>query len=745
MATAKPESCSVCHGSAGAQHQAIYDMYTDAPTLVATINSVVSTPKGTDPETYDVLATFTLTKNGALYGDATLSTMSQKRYTATKYDPATKDFDTASAITFGTLTQVGDGQYTVKAAGAKFAPESAGTNAFVYFYFGEGPTLIPAAGHYNLFDNVASVAKVYGTVDYASSANVSACEKCHGAPYMKHGYRAAKVAGLPDFVACKACHTDQRVGTDFDWQVLADDPATLASLTLSGTVAADWKVDPGLAVSQKYLYTANVMNDTHMSHAMEFAYPQSMANCVTCHEGKLGSILTAANFTLTTCKSCHPVTAADGTDAKRAPALTSVIPAGHFDLGDLYNYTGMACNTCHSDGNALIKFSAIHTGYDKVIYADTAGTRYSEAFTAAITNASIAGNVLSFSVTVTENTDVAGVSVADLAPLFYVAPYGYDTKDFVVGAVNQDTAAAIKTGWTVTPSETTTTKTWAVTVDLATAATTWATRLAACPAPPEVQPAGCGSIRRLELGVRPKLTRTFAGDTTATTLATDMVTKTFDLGGNAFADFYAPIVNPAKCNTCHDALATTFHSPDRGGSVVGCRLCHVSLSGGSHLEMQSRSIDSYIHAIHSMQVFDLGDISNNVPVWDFTNPVEAMEYNHHVESTYPNFTLLNCESCHNEKTYEVPSNAKSLPGLLSKADTANGWDRNIGAVPAYVTGPASRACGSCHRAELINEDDANGLASFNEHTGMFGYMLDATTNASGVLDAAITKIMAVFQ
>ncbi len=52
------------------------------------------------------------------------------------------------------------------------------------------------------------------------------------------------------------------------------------------------------------------MNDVHMSHAMEFPYPQSMANCVTCHEGKLDTVLADANFTVATCKSCHPVTGA---------------------------------------------------------------------------------------------------------------------------------------------------------------------------------------------------------------------------------------------------------------------------------------------------------------------------------------------------------------------------------------------------------------------------------------------------
>jgi hypothetical protein len=152
--------------------------------------------------------------------------------------------------------------------------------------------------------------------------------------------------------------------------------------------------------------------------------------------------------------------------------------------------------------------------------------------------------------------------------------------------------------------------------------------------------------------------------------------------------------------------------------------------------MQSRSIDSYVHAIHSMQAFDIGDV-------DFTNPVEALYYELKTEeSTYPNFTTLNCESCHYAGTYGVPSDALSLPGILSAADAVTTKYRNIGAVPAYVTGPAARACGGCHRAEMIKEDDANRLAAFNEHTGTFGYLLDGTAT---VWDAAVTKIMSYFK
>jgi OmcA/MtrC family decaheme c-type cytochrome len=221
------------------------------------------------------------------------------------------------------------------------------------------------------------------------------------------------------------------------------------------------------------------------------------------------------------------------------------------------------------------------------------------------------------------------------------------------------------------------------------------------------------------------------------------VTKTFDLVGNALvADASAygkAIVDPAKCNKCHDALATTFHSPDRGGNVVACRLCHVGLSGGAHLEMQSRSIDSYVHAIHSFQAFDIASI-------DFSDPVASMRYNLHIEDTYPNFTTLNCESCHNPGTYEVPDMTRSLPGLLSASAVLKNRDRAIGTVPGYATGPASRACGACHRAEMINEDNANGLAAFDEHTDVNGYMLPTTsTTSASILDAAIKKIMAIFK
>jgi hypothetical protein len=65
-------------------------------------------------------------------------------------------------------------------------------------------------------------------------------------------------------------------------------------------------------------------------------------------------------------------------------------------------------------------------------------------------------------------------------------------------------------------------------------------------------------------------------------------------------------------------------------------------------------------------------------------------------------------------------------------------------VPAYVTAPASRACGGCHRAVAIKEDELGELVSFNLHTKMGGYLVEAGEDATGTLNSVIAEIMAIF-
>jgi OmcA/MtrC family decaheme c-type cytochrome len=290
---------------------------------------------------------------------------------------------------------------------------------------------------------------------------------------------------------------------------------------------------------------------------------------------------------------------------------------------------------------------------------------------------------------------------------------------------------------------------WHVTADLAGYVQPASTGLAAIPTL-----ITDGKTKKAEIAVLPALL-----NAEGEVVALNAQTKTFDLVGKAFVSNYfqgttAP-TSVAKCNACHDALGTTFHEGSYGGSVTLCRTCHVTTSGGAHLEMQSRGIDSYAHAIHKFQAFDLNSI-------DFTDKVFAKRYALHIEHGFPNFTIKNCEACHVTSsstvpvTYNPPDNTKSLPGLESPAYTlTKGWvnfttqapaagPRNIGKVPALVTGPASRACGGCHKAVEINEDNEARLASFNSHMSMGGYNVE--NDAAGTyVYRMIDRIMTFFK
>jgi hypothetical protein len=169
---------------------------------------------------------------------------------------------------------------------------------------------------------------------------------------------------------------------------------------------------------------------------------------------------------------------------------------------------------------------------------------------------------------------------------------------------------------------------------------------------------------------------------------------------------------------------------------VVCRSCHVVTSGGSHLEGQSRSIDSYVHAIHRFQPFNLADP---------TDPVEVAKYAEHSEFLFPDFAAVNCERCHtvdravdagSRKAFDIPDQSKSMPGLLSKS--------SVGGTPELVTGPAPRACGGCHRAEFTKEGDTTGYVTFIEHTRRFGYAVQ-NDDSGNMLYAVIRYMMGLFQ
>jgi len=724
----EPETCGICHPDAGEKHQESYDeLYQDGVIEVTDV-TYKFTP---NPDT--TVVTFKMTKNGAPINGGAIQNLNIyfAPYTDSKFqfDPVAArlslkgklTYDPAKGVTTSTLVELDP-----TATGYVDYSNVSGVDGMIVVYgYDKQVGSLPARIRQVQFPYAALLQTGKG-VDYVSPANNDGCEKCHTDPYLKHGNIYGQVNGDPatDFYTCKACHLDNGEGGHLGWQLLVDDPAAAAEYFNSGETATPEQ-------EEKYAYKTTLMNDVHMSHAMEFPYPQSMSSCVTCHEGKLDMILTDANFNPSTCKSCHAVTGPEeGTGANRAPALEAVVPHGFDETQD--------CASCHKADGVAPVFSEIHTGYDKSIYTAD-GVRYSDIFTVSVDEASLADNVLTIKFSAVKNGEGTELEPADIIPTVMVGLYGWDTKDFIVSPHSRDADNNRLLEFQIVEGATNPRITvvsaaggsWEVTADLS----EWTDMLAD------------GSVKRAEIAVMPLLANVVGevdshenGETDDTAYAINAPSRTFDLGANAFDDeFYSPIVKVVDgCNECHDALATTFHSPDRGGNVVVCRMCHVTTSGGSHLEMQSRSIDSYVHAIHSFQPFDVGDI-------DFADPVEAMHYEHHIEFPYPTHGTTDCESCHVAGTYNIPDQSKSLPGLLSASDTLTGRDRNIGEMPSVVVGPAARACGACHKVELINEDSAGGLAVLNQHLSQGGYVVEAGDDPAGTLNGVIEKIMALFK
>lgn len=714
-----PETCSICHSEAGAEHQASYDqLYQDGVIQVTDLAYEFSSPN-------THIVTFQMTKDGAPFdaNDADSLAIYFAPYTGTKFqfEPAADRLDLKGEIA---CDGAGGCTSTLAGDGSMYESDFGGVDGLVVVYgadeqVGQLPARIRLVKY-----PFAALLETGAGVDYVSSANNAGCEKCHSIPYLKHGYIYGQVDRDPatDFYTCKACHLDNGVGEHFEWQLMVNEPALAAEF-----LAGEAELTP--EQEALYAYQPTLMNDVHMSHAMEFPYPQSMANCVTCHEGKLDTILADANFTVQTCKSCHPVTGSEEHGTAEL-ALKTILPSPIHDDMDLAT---VDCASCHSEGSGAAVFSEIHSGYDTVIYTAD-GLRYSEAISVTIDSAAFDGEMLNFKFSAGESPDIEGLDVADIVPTVMVGLYGYDTKDYIIGpherlfddnedgAIDGDDQRTLEAEvGTEHPRVTTVSAeggSWEVTADLS----AWTDLIAD------------NVVKRVEIAVMPAL-----ADADGVMLALDAPSRTFDLAANAFVDdFYGPITMVEGCENCHAALATNYHTPDRGGNIVVCRMCHITKSGSSHLEMQSRSIDSYAHAIHSGQALDIADI-------DFTDPVAAMHYEHHIEFPYPTHGITNCESCHVAGTYNTPDQSKSLPGLLSASEPVTGWDRNIGEVPSYVTGPGSRACGGCHRADLINEDAAGELAALNQHIKQGGYMIEAGEAPLGTLGAVIDEIMALFK
>jgi len=804
LADVRPEACVLCHddsgslAKSGAQHQLDYEEYYQDQ-AIRVINLAYSNNGTQDIVTFDM---FKKDELGVYQPfDCRLATSNPAPDISdalsinwVKYDSTTRRFSDGASSAFwrsigGTLTYDGNGGCTSTKAQSTLGDLS-GLNGHIVV-FGRDETLTQV-GHVSSpkFPFAAMIKTGTPGTDYVSVANSSGCENCHTRPFLKHTYIYGEVSTNVtdladpgndgnDFYACKTCHLDARSGGHPDWQFMADDPELHAKVLAGDTLTSEEQavVDD---VDAKYAYKTRLMNDVHMSHAMEFGFPQSMRNCVTCHKDKLAETIQADNFLPETCISCHSI---DGLVAKMKGTAAAPITVhnqfadpdgdGIITVSEADTLRSKKCYACHSpsdyvgpDGTdygpsgtgtagAGPEFSTIHSGYEPKIYTDD-GTKYSEALKVSVDSAAFdsATNKLTVEFSALEVTPgtttanpaaLADYDAADIEPTVMIGPYGYDARQYIVYPHGSDADGnrlleydiGGKSNPRFTEVDTGDPASWEVVVDMS----MWSDMIAS------------GAIRRLEIGVMPQLAHptwkepNYRGDLVPVLLAMNAPSRTFDItvpASGAFLNQYPDVPDGVEddivdvlggCNTCHDALATTFHSAQRGGNIKICKMCHVPSQPGSHLEMQSRSIDSYVHAIHSFQEFDFGDI-------DFSDPVEAAEHQHTLSSEFPRFGIKNCESCHFPGKYGVPDQSKSLPSVNAGNDVNNTTDRKIGTVPQYVMGPAARACGACHRAQMLRADDADKLAAFNDHVRTFGYLVE---NGDGVWETVVDKIMTIFE
>ena len=168
--------------------------------------------------------------------------------------------------------------------------------------------------------------------------------------------------------------------------------------------------------------------------------------------------------------------------------------------------------------------------------------------------------------------------------------------------------------------------------------------------------------------------------------------------GNAPVEPRRQIVSDDKCGSCHKNLS--FHGDIREGSEY-CVVCHQTGADDSPFrpedQFPARTIDFkfMIHRIH------MGDmLGNDYTLFGFMG--SRANFN---EVVYPG-DLRNCEGCHVNESYNIPSqgvaettalNEFFTPIPASSASCLGCHDTIDAAAHAFVNiSPIGEACGSCH-------------------------------------------------
>lgn len=496
------------------------------------------------------------------------------------------------------------------------------------------------------FDPANGVADFVGAAGVVSAqASISreivtsgACNACHGKFYSFHGARRFEAN------YCTVCHTPAMASG-------AGDFATFVHKVHGREKLADPTI-PVLGITPA-----------------EITYPQSIANCATCHAGAQGARWNTAP-SRKACGSCHDDV-----------SFVSPAPAGmraHFV--PVTNDT--VCAGCHSP-------SAI-VGY----HADPARTEAAKILPVitSVTNAAPGQfPVVKFAIT---NPTVTPATNYDLATSpYFTQSGGASTLSVLIGFSNADLqnaggnmryAQPININLLSLPAGSTLVKeadgSYTLTSGVAIPANATGSGTVAIQGHPAFSSGG--AVLRIPM---------------------KNVSKAFAITDTA-AKARRVVVDINKCNACHANLS--LHGNNRTGDITTCVVCHNSdATDGSRRPADGtagvdgkleESVDFkyMIHAIHGTALND------GITVYGYGGSVHAFG-----EVTYPNVPS-NCQACHTAGTYQAPLGLSGTT-MSTGADKVDGAD-NLRTTRYLAT------CGACHapeaqRSHMLSNGGAEGV------------------------------------
>ncbi len=640
VSSVKTESCSTCHDAASIHQPEEHPTVAATMTAPVTGGSLVLTAvvKDAEGEPITGLTKTELATIYVMYDGAT--DLKRARITSsTAYWAA--DVTVVETATAGT--------YTVTLANAETNITTTGGEAFAFATSKGRSQLIFEIGEYEPISNVMAFP---ASGDAARDAWVSndSCIRCHGDYVFKQGHHGTNGEDnqgdgyLPVGVEnCVTCHSYNDSGHRLTRYVHGihnsknmPDGKFVKSSTSSGVTTYD---------------------------EFEADYPADMTSCVVCHKDGSGNLVASVMSqpaSITLCQTCHrgdidPFDTAsasyDADDVKEQVIEDIFAKAGRTGTIVSTHKTmvvtnGQDCSDCHTitdfhsgkskenalaetiaykidsvtvaDGKATIKWYAYNpnddTKYDLSLKTATTGKPLF-IHTAPSTDPVVDGVWLLVGYYAAGTNDIIGYDSyynASTTTIWSVTTFGSDKV-----ATSVVPLSSTKIG-TLTPSST----------------------------------KGIIGIIGAPLvdGVGAKVTS---------------VTKDFNLSTGALTSSTA-IANDAKCSNCHDNILLHAGRHTAIGNAIACRICHNPTSSAGHYAQQSRSLKSYVHAVHEGQA-DSG-----------TGEI--------LVTGYPN-TMADCSACHDAGTYSVPNQTKSLGGVVGTLGTSKA-----------TTGPASIACLSCHVA-----------------------------------------------